>query len=149
MCCLQREPIVPEDGPTSFIREVSIFDFRRYSLQISLVCTFHVAVRFMLFSSFSCGSDILHILKCVIVILQTTIPVRDIVGHLKKEGFDVMESYDAGRFVCNYVYFHSLRQAQKNGVRSLFVHVPMFVVINEERQLQFIAALLKVLATFC
>jgi len=81
--------------------------------------------------------------------LQTTIPVRDIVGQLKKEGFDVMESYDAGRFVCNYVYYHSLRQAQKNGVKSLFVHVPMFVVINEERQLQFIAALLKVLATFC
>jgi len=96
----QREPIVLEDGPTSFIRE-------------------------------------------------TTIPVRDIVGHLKKEGFDVMESYDAGRFVCNYVYYHSLHQAQKNGVKSIFVHVPMFIVINEERQLQFLGALLKVLATFC
>jgi len=96
----QREPIVPEDGPTSFIRE-------------------------------------------------TTMQVRDLVGQLKSEGYDVMESYDAGRFVCNYVYYHSLRQAQKNGIKSLFVHVPMFAVINEERQLQFIAALLNVLATFC
>lgn len=68
---------------------------------------------------------------------------------LSKEGFDVMESYDAGRFVCNYVYYHSLRQAQKNGVKSLFVHVPLFMVINQERQLQFIAALLKVLTIFC
>ncbi|KAG0554182.1 hypothetical protein M758_12G074200 [Ceratodon purpureus] len=96
----QREPIVPDDGATSFIRE-------------------------------------------------TTFPVRDIVTSLKNGGFDVMESYDAGRFVCNYVYYHSLRQAQKNGVKSLFVHVPLFVVISEERQLQFIAALLKVLATSC
>jgi pyroglutamyl-peptidase len=95
----QREPIVPDDGPISFIRE-------------------------------------------------TTVPVRDVVSALKtRGGFDVMESYDAGRFVCNYVYYYSLRQAHKNGVTSLFVHVPLFVAISEERQLQFIAALLKVLAT--
>jgi pyroglutamyl-peptidase len=83
------------------------------------------------------------------IFLQTTFPVRDVVTALKNGGFDVMESYDAGRFVCNYVYYHSLRQAQKNGVKSIFVHVPLFMVINEERQLQFIAALLKILATSC
>uniref|UniRef100_A0A7I4CLE0 Pyrrolidone-carboxylate peptidase n=1 Tax=Physcomitrium patens TaxID=3218 RepID=A0A7I4CLE0_PHYPA len=96
----QRVPIVPEDGPTSFIRE-------------------------------------------------TTLPIRDIVSALSKEGFNVMESYDAGRFVCNYVYYHSLRHAQVSGVKSLFVHVPSFHFINQECQLEFIAALLKVLAMFC
>lgn len=82
-------------------------------------------------------------------ILQTTLPIRDIVSALSKEGFNVMESYDAGRFVCNYVYYHSLRHAQVSGVKSLFVHVPSFHFINQECQLEFIAALLKVLAMFC
>ena len=69
-------------------------------------------------------------------------------GALAKEGFDVMESYDAGRFVCNYVYYQSLRHALNYGTKSLFVHVPLFLIIDQERQLQFVAALLRVLASF-
>ncbi|CAK9275914.1 unnamed protein product [Sphagnum jensenii] len=79
-------------------------------------------------------------------IRETTIPVRDLVTTLGKNGFDVMESYDAGRFVCNYVYYQSLRHSALHGNISFFVHVPLFIMINEERQLEFVAALLHALA---
>lgn len=57
-----------------------------------------------------------------------------------------MTSDDAGRFVCNYVYYHSLRFAEQNMMKSLFVHVPLFLTIDEETQMQFVASLLEVLA---
>ncbi|CAK9232494.1 unnamed protein product [Sphagnum jensenii] len=79
-------------------------------------------------------------------IRETTIPVRDLVTALGKNGFDVMESYDAGRFVCNYVYYQSLRHSALHGNISFFVHVPLFIMIDEERQLEFVAALLHALA---
>lgn len=66
---------------------------------------------------------------------------------LSAKGFDVMTSDDAGRFVCNYVYYHSLRFSEKNGTKSVFVHVPLFSTINAETQMQFVASLLEVLAT--
>ena len=62
---------------------------------------------------------------------------------LKKKGFDVVEPDDAGRFVCNYVYYHSLRFAEQKGQKSLFVHVPLFSKINEDTQMQFVVSLLE------
>ncbi len=83
------------------------------------------------------------------VMSQTTLPVKEIVTALQKEDFNVTESYDAGRFVCNYVYYHSLCHAAAHGTRSLFVHVPLFKMIDKEQQMQFAEALLHVLAVFC
>uniref|UniRef100_A0A0E0I4N3 Pyrrolidone-carboxylate peptidase n=1 Tax=Oryza nivara TaxID=4536 RepID=A0A0E0I4N3_ORYNI len=57
-----------------------------------------------------------------------------------------MPSDDAGRFVCNYVYYHSLRFAEQHGIKSLFVHVPLFLTIDEEVQMHFVASLLEALA---
>ncbi|CAL0320926.1 unnamed protein product [Lupinus luteus] len=54
---------------------------------------------------------------------ETTLPAEDITKALAKKGYDVMTSDDAGRFVCNYVYYHSLRFSEQNGTKSLFVHV--------------------------
>lgn len=79
--------------------------------------------------------------------MQSTLPVEEITKALASKGYDVMTSDDAGRFVCNYVYYHSLRFAEQNGIKSLFVHVPLFFTINEETQMQFAASLLEVLAT--
>lgn len=62
-------------------------------------------------------------------------------------GYEVMTSDDAGRFVCNYVYYHSLSFAEQNGISSLFVHVPSFLTIDEETQMQFAASLFEVLAS--
>lgn len=80
---------------------------------------------------------------------KTSLPVEDITKALAKRGYEVMTSDDAGRFVCNYVYYHSLRFAEQNGTKSLFVHVPLFLTIDEETQMQFAAALLEVLASLC
>lgn len=74
--------------------------------------------------------------------LQTSCCDGRIVEFLKK-GYDVDISYNAGRFVCNYVYYHSLRFAEKKGQKSLFVHVPLFSVIDEDTQLQFVASLFE------
>ncbi|RZC61638.1 hypothetical protein C5167_023381 [Papaver somniferum] len=73
---------------------------------------------------------------------QTSCCDGRIVEFLKK-GYDVDISYNAGRFVCNYVYYHSLRFAEKKGHKSLFVHVPLFSVIDEDTQLQFVASLFE------
>eukprot|EP00249_Psilotum_nudum_P007522 c20624_g1_i1 orf=207-899(+) len=77
---------------------------------------------------------------------ETTIPVQDIVEKLSKEGYDVVASDDAGRFVCNYVYYHSLWHSSFHQTSCLFVHVPLFSKIEEDIQMQFIASLLDVLA---
>lgn len=81
--------------------------------------------------------------------MQTTLPVEEITKALAKKGYDVMTSDDAGRFVCNYVYYHSLRFAEQNEIKSLFVHVPLFFTIDEETQMQFAASLLELLPTIC
>ncbi|RZR70483.1 hypothetical protein BHM03_00000092 [Ensete ventricosum] len=81
------------------------------------------------------------------LLLQTSLPVNEIVKSLSKMGYDVMPSDDAGRFVCNFVYYHSLRFAEHNRIKSLFVHVPLFSTIDEETQMEFVASLLKVLAS--
>ncbi|KAI3971423.1 hypothetical protein MKW92_029202 [Papaver armeniacum] len=73
---------------------------------------------------------------------QTSCCDDRIVKFLKK-GYDVDISYSAGRFVCNYVYYHSLRFAEKKGHKSLFVHVPLFSVIDEDTQMQFAASLFE------
>ncbi|KAM3704532.1 hypothetical protein ACJW31_03G011900 [Castanea mollissima] len=74
---------------------------------------------------------------------QTSLPVEEITKALAKMGYEVMTSDDAGRFVCNYVYYHSLQFAEQNGNKLLFVHVPLFLTIDEE----FAASLLEVLAS--
>lgn len=83
-------------------------------------------------------------------IRQTTLPVEEILLALdNKEDYKgkVVTSDDAGRFVCNYVYYHSLSFAEQNGTKSLFVHVPLFTTIDEKTQMRFVASLLEVLAS--
>ncbi|KAL9234917.1 hypothetical protein vseg_009730 [Gypsophila vaccaria] len=80
-------------------------------------------------------------------IRQSSLPVDEIAAALKEKGYNVMKSDDAGRFVCNYVYYHSLWFAEQNKTISLFVHVPLFSIIDEKTQLQFVASLLEVLAS--
>ncbi|KAL9687092.1 hypothetical protein QQ045_031488 [Rhodiola kirilowii] len=79
---------------------------------------------------------------------KTAFPVDEISKSLAQMGYDVSTSDDAGRFVCNYVYYQSLYFAEKNNIKSLFVHVPLFLTIYEETQMQFVASLLEVLASF-
>ncbi|KAJ8623055.1 hypothetical protein MRB53_031584 [Persea americana] len=64
---------------------------------------------------------------------------------LRKKGYDVDVSNDADRFVCNFVYYHSLRFTEQKGHKSLFVHVPLFSRIDEDTQMEFVASLLEAL----
>lgn len=89
-------------------------------------------------------------MKCVLI-LKTGCSIDAILEFLKKmKGYDdAMISDDAGRFVCNYVYYHSLRFAEEKGHKSLFVHVPPFSRINEETQMKFMGSLLEAIALSC
>ncbi|KAM0948431.1 putative pyroglutamyl-peptidase I [Dioscorea sansibarensis] len=78
---------------------------------------------------------------------ETSLPVDEIVKGLENMGYEVAHSNNAGRFVCNYVYYHSLLFAEQHKIKSIFVHVPLFNTINEEQQMQFVASLLEVLAS--
>lgn len=78
---------------------------------------------------------------------ETSCCVAEILKVLKKGGFDATISDDAGRFVCNYVYYHSLRLAEQKGHKSLFVHVPLFSRINQETQMRFVASLMEAIAS--
>ncbi|XP_062110340.1 uncharacterized protein LOC133822127 [Humulus lupulus] len=80
---------------------------------------------------------------------ETCCSTKEIQKLLKKKGYDVTISDDAGRFVCNYVYYHSLRFAEQKGHKSLFVHVPLFSSINEETQMGFVVNLLEAIAATC
>lgn len=79
--------------------------------------------------------------------LQTDLPVNELAGALQKH--IVAVSSDAGRFVCNYTLYQSLRQCQQqHGGRwqAVFVHVPPFTVISQDRQLAFAKDLLQLLS---
>lgn len=80
---------------------------------------------------------------------KTCCSTESILELLKKKGFEVTMSDDAGRFVCNYVYYHSLRFAEEKSHKSLFVHVPTFNRVSQEKQMEFIAALLEAIASTC
>ncbi|KAL3337202.1 hypothetical protein AABB24_029715 [Solanum stoloniferum] len=82
-------------------------------------------------------------------IRKTSCPTESILEFLKNKGFDVTMSDDAGRFVCNYVYYHSLRFAEEKGHKCLFVHVPTFNRVHQEKQMEFVAALLEAIASTC
>ncbi|KAF8017544.1 hypothetical protein BT93_H2657 [Corymbia citriodora subsp. variegata] len=78
---------------------------------------------------------------------KTSFSTEAILKFLEKKGYGVTLSNDAGRFVCNYVYYHSLRLAEQRGGRSLFVHVPPFSRIDQETQMNFVASLLEAIAS--
>lgn len=103
----------------------------------------------------------------------TTIPVPAVLELLRRKGWGedfVKESEDAGRFVCNYVYYTSLGLCEKlstsreepisadggkdtsggdssgRQLHSLFIHVPPFSVIPRERQLALLVDCLSAMA---
>ena len=93
----------------------------------------------------------------------TTVPVPRVLERLRGMGWGkdlLRDSRDAGRFVCNYVYYTSLGLCEEltapgeayehlpasGGLHSLFLHVPPFEMIPKERQLAFLADCLSATA---
>lgn len=83
------------------------------------------------------------------IIKKTSCSALAILEKLKSKSYNVILSDDAGRFVCNYVYYHSLRFAEQKGHKSLFVHVPLFSKIDKETQMRFVHSLLEAIASTC
>lgn len=56
-------------------------------------------------------------------------------------------SQDAGRYVCNYCYYQSLRRCGQRraslAVHCVFVHLPPFALLPQQRQFEFLLALLR------
>jgi pyroglutamyl-peptidase len=77
---------------------------------------------------------------------RTKLPLQLLTNTLQGHGFDVGVSADAGRFVCNWVYYNSLRLSETNGSLALFVHVPDVTTVPLQRQLEFCSALLTAIA---
>ena len=57
-------------------------------------------------------------------VLLTMVDVDRLAGSLNDAGYDARVSHDAGDYLCNYTYYHALRQAQADGTPALFVHIP-------------------------
>lgn len=77
---------------------------------------------------------------------RTFLPIDALAHTLRQEKYDVGVSKDAGRFVCNWLYFHSLKRAEKHDAFVLFVHVPPLTVIPLEEQLRFAKSLIRCIA---
>jgi len=56
----------------------------------------------------------------------TTLPIREILGELRKNSIPAEISYDAGKFGCNQLFFHMMHTIHKEDLDVLagFMHVP-------------------------
>lgn len=78
---------------------------------------------------------------------QTTLPLGRIHKDLTSRGFRVEVSHDPGRFVCNYIYYLSLKMTEnKLGMYSLFLHVPPETFCSVHDQTTFVLELLDAIA---
>ncbi|XP_058607131.1 pyroglutamyl-peptidase 1 isoform X1 [Onychostoma macrolepis] len=53
--------------------------------------------------------------------LDSIIDMRSLSKHLKSMGLDVIYSRDAGRYLCDFVYYYSLNRGQG---KAVLIHVP-------------------------
>jgi len=89
--------------------------------------------------------------------ITTTLNVNALCQGLREsKGYAVVPSINPGRYVCNYIYYNSLKQANDSSqtqthhshtrnnltcacsCHALFVHVPPFTIFPLETQLNFI-----------
>ncbi len=90
---------------------------------------------------------------------STTLPLGTLEQQLLHAGFPVCRSRDPGRFVCNYIYYHSLCATQLMAhdaggsepvpeLHSLFVHVPPFGKVGRATQRACLCALVSAICSF-
>ena len=58
------------------------------------------------------------------LVRHTTLPVDVIVAALQKEDIAARQSWFAGLYVCNYVFYQLLGDAGQRGMPAGFIHVP-------------------------
>ena len=74
--------------------------------------------------------------------ISSSLHIDKLIQHLQKIGFPTKISLNAGRYVCNSTYYHSLKwtQSQRNShaISSIFVHVPPHNSVFFEDNRQFV-----------
>ena len=85
--------------------------------------------------------------------LMSTLPARAVAAAVAARGHPVQVSGDAGRFVCNYLYFRSLAAAAADAEQAgggdgprrhaLFLHIPPTAVLPHAEAMALITAVLE------
>jgi len=75
--------------------------------------------------------------------LVTTLPIEELKNVLHKDNTPTEVSTDAGRFLCNYIYYQSLHFSTLNKTHSLFLHVPSFDTIGHDTQIEYVRSLIS------
>jgi pyroglutamyl-peptidase len=57
--------------------------------------------------------------------IETRLPVAALAARLRAKGHAARASQSCGRYLCNFLYYHSLARMQRGGGDALFVHVPL------------------------
>lgn len=78
--------------------------------------------------------------------LYTSLPLPQILGEMHDRGVSCAISTDAGRYICNYVFYSSLNAAKKLDIPVLFVHMPPFEAMGEGAQVSAVLCLLLAIA---
>ena len=78
-------------------------------------------------------------------LLSCSVDVVGLQSVLSKEGFSCKVSNNAGRYICNYIYYCSLQrlECEQENVHSMFVHVGNFKDVGKQVQLNFFWKLCK------
>jgi len=79
-------------------------------------------------------------------VLYTPLRLPEVLGELRDRGVSCEISTDAGRYICNYIFFTSLHAAQPSGIPVLFVHVPPFEVMSCPEQITAVICILLAIA---
>ena len=79
--------------------------------------------------------------------LESSLPCAALAQTLRERGVAAVESDDAGRYLCNFLYCLSLQRLKEDGFDAcLFLHCPPEAVMNLEKQLEGVAALMAAIA---
>lgn len=79
-------------------------------------------------------------------VLYTPLRLPEILGELRDRGVKCEISTDAGRYICNYIFYQSLHEAKSTGIPVLFVHVPQFEAIPCPAQVAAVLCILLAIA---
>ena len=67
-------------------------------------------------------------------VLYCSLRLTEILAEMHDKGVNCEISTDAGRYICNYIFFQSLHTAAPYGIPVLFVHIPTFEDMVHEVQ---------------
>jgi pyroglutamyl-peptidase len=81
---------------------------------------------------------------------RTLLPLRKIAARMHEKWHPHVEvSCDAGRFLCNYIYYRSLQlAASRQNCYSVFIHVPLHTIADLRQQTDFICEFLRCASDF-